>query len=450
MLPGPVTGSRPRFSAYRAAYLDGLRGIASLAVVFAHVMGGISEDIHLPYGVPPSSSSESSETQQQKQQPSTGPTGRSPFKLPIVRLLYSGNAAVAVFFVISGHCLSQRLLRRARAGEYTALYTDLSSSVLRRAPRLLIPTLVSSFVVAIMAQLGAFEHAIPGPDVGYLLFAKRMSSWAAQLGRWRRDMWTQLLRPWPGPLEVVSTLYGYHMWTIPVEMWCSFRLFLHVLALSRVRSSVRVCLVGVSAFYHIAHARWDVFLFLVGMLNAEWQLTAAAESQPSVPSSASPCSVRLRRKLPVLVLLIGGLYLMSEAETDPHKAAPWALLNRLVPASFKGQTPDRFWNALGAPLAVYAVGELGLVRNFLESRVVQYLGRLSFGLYLVHNAIFCSLGAWMFGFESVNWTLAVLVIVVPVSIWLGQLFGRFVDEPVVRLVKRAEEYLLSGGRDERG
>ncbi|ROT37862.1 hypothetical protein SODALDRAFT_333622 [Sodiomyces alkalinus F11] len=438
LLPSPITGSWPQSSPHRTAYLDGLRGLASLAVVLSHTLGKTNEDLNLPYGVTPPTSPPSS-------------TGKSPLKLPFIRLLHAGNAAVAIFFVVSGHTLSHRILRRARARDYSyyaPLSADLSSSVLRRAARLLLPTVFSSCLVAILAQLGAFEHAIPSPETVYLIFAKRMASLTAQLGYWwTREIWRQLLAPWPGPLETVNLAYGYQLWTIPVELWCSFRLFLHLLALSRVRTRARMFLVGVSAAYHIAHARWDVFLFLAGMLTAELQLiapvsTSSPSSSPVLSGFAGRVAFSPKRKLQSFALLVVGLFLMSEPETYPDKSPFWAFLNRFVPASFGPQSPDRFWNAVGAPLAVYAAGDLGFVRSVLESRAAQYLGRISFGLYLVHNAVFCSLGAWLLGFESINGNLAILVVVLPVALWVGELFSRFFDEPVVRLVKWAEKQCL--------
>lgn len=97
---------------------DGLRGIASLLVVFHHAsLLGFSWEIH---------------------------DGWSPtrhqiawfIRLPIIRLLISGPPQVDMFFVVSGYAISHKALKLSHQGRFAEAGSSLYSSVFRRHPRL--------------------------------------------------------------------------------------------------------------------------------------------------------------------------------------------------------------------------------------------------------------------------------------------------------------------------
>lgn len=83
------------------------------------------------------------------------------FRLPIVRLMADGSAAVSLFFVISGYALSYKPLRLIRAGNYHEFSVTMSSMTFRRAIRLYLPTAISTFMILCLAQMGAYELTRP-------------------------------------------------------------------------------------------------------------------------------------------------------------------------------------------------------------------------------------------------------------------------------------------------
>lgn len=118
------------------AYLDGMRGLAALVVFFCHYsyQGFIIAE---SYGC--------------------GDSNYAWFKLPIIRLFYQGPAAVCIFFVISGYALSYRPLKLIRSQSNSELLETLSSLVFRRAIRLFVPSIVSTFMIVCLLRLGAYE-----------------------------------------------------------------------------------------------------------------------------------------------------------------------------------------------------------------------------------------------------------------------------------------------------
>ncbi|KAJ9490036.1 hypothetical protein VN97_g3225 [Penicillium thymicola] len=51
----------------------------------------------------------------------------------------------------------------------------------------------------------------------------------------------------------------------------------------------------------------------------------------------------------------------------------------------------RCWRSVGAVLTIYAISKSTLLRRPLNSRPLQYLGKISFPLYLVHPTIYLTL-----------------------------------------------------------
>ncbi|KPA37946.1 acyltransferase [Fusarium langsethiae] len=118
------------------AHLDGLRGICSAIVVIYH---------HC-YQCYNTSVSWGAEKQYYDL-----------MRLPIIRLLYNGPPAVAIFFVISGYALSYRVLHLSRSRNTNDAFIALSSLVFRRVFRLFIPITVSTFFVFLLLRAHAFE-----------------------------------------------------------------------------------------------------------------------------------------------------------------------------------------------------------------------------------------------------------------------------------------------------
>lgn len=118
---------------HATSYLDGLRGIAALIVVFDHFLVNWFENLKSAYLATPEDA--------------------YLIQLPIIRLLYSGRASVAVFFVVSGFALSVKpigMMREGRGKEGEVLKV-LSSGVLRRGMRLYLPIVAGTFISAVLA-----------------------------------------------------------------------------------------------------------------------------------------------------------------------------------------------------------------------------------------------------------------------------------------------------------
>ncbi|KAK1997460.1 hypothetical protein LX36DRAFT_657520 [Colletotrichum falcatum] len=145
-----------RRNADKIRCLDGLRGVACLLVFNYHFLWPWTPAIMLGYGAMPPGSPEPY-------------LERS--SLPILCLLQRGRPMVAIFFAISGYVLCRHVLRAIHERRLEAAYQGLASSVFRRVFRLYIPPTVSMFLVAVLAQMGAFrseDDIYKGPDSKYI------------------------------------------------------------------------------------------------------------------------------------------------------------------------------------------------------------------------------------------------------------------------------------------
>lgn len=136
--------------------LDGLRGIACLIVFNYHFLWPWTPMIMLGYGALPPRSPQ--------------PSWEWP-SLPILCLLHRGRPMVAIFFAISGYVLCRHILRSIHERRLDAAYQKLASAVFRRVFRLYLPPTISMFLVAMLAQMGAFRSEFSvykGPDSVYI------------------------------------------------------------------------------------------------------------------------------------------------------------------------------------------------------------------------------------------------------------------------------------------
>lgn len=134
--------TKPR-KLYPTSYLDGLRGVAALFVVFHH------------YAINFTASSFDGWH--------TGEPGSHDwfFLFPLVRVIHSGRFMVIIFFIISGYVLSLQGLKLARSGDKEKLLDSLTSSVFRRWIRLHVPVIASTFLAFLLAR-GAVWTLLPG------------------------------------------------------------------------------------------------------------------------------------------------------------------------------------------------------------------------------------------------------------------------------------------------
>jgi peptidoglycan/LPS O-acetylase OafA/YrhL len=425
---------------YPTAYLDGMRGLAALFVFFCHYSYTCFV-ITIGYGY--------------------GDKGEynSPLLLPIVRLLFSGPPMVCVFFVISGYALSLKPLKLMRSHSWDDLMTTMSSSVFRRGMRLFLPTTASTFAVLLLLRLGFYEptRAISGDKLRHRNVIEyhpvQLASFNAQVRDWTEQMF-HFMSVFTWAQFAGSTSYDVHLWTIPVEFRSSLMLFLVIIALSKLRSTVRLPLLAAIILFVLRQDRWELTLFCCGMFIAELDLIIAQANKLSssfMPLFLSNPSKSSFGKSLWIGLSVISLYLMSQPD-DSFDATPgWRYLSTVIPAWFSEKY--RFWQVIGSITFVLSVSRLPLLQKPFNSPLIQYLGKISYALYLMHGPVMHVVG---YVFQEVAWNITgydsrsayifgfILgaIVNIPLVIWAADVFWRFVDTPSVKFARWVEKQLV--------
>lgn len=110
--------------------------------------------------------------------------------------------------------------------------------------------------------------------------------------------------------------------------------------------------------------------------------------------------------------------------------ASWITRPIVAPGSLTGRM---MWGlaGIGAVLIIIAAMGWPRLRRILEARANQWLGKVSYSLYLVHVPVIATL-AYLWGSE--NWAL-VAVVGVPLSLLIAGAFHRFIEGPGHRLAR---------------
>lgn len=474
LLDNSQHSERTKSQARKIASLDGLRGIACLFVFHAHYAYSFSNCLE----------EAGADILQQRV-----------MYQPYISLLWSGIAMVNIFFFVSGYVLVGKAIKQIRSNDVPAAFLTVSSSVFRRALRLYIPSMATIMIAAVMAHMHLFDagnvfywqahQGTLGPQEAP---PARLGSLVAQLYDGLKDCYRMLDNtvPWgkfnfPYELEEnarpAGIVYDKHLWTIPVEFKCSMLIFMILIATARLRSSWRMLVHIGFAFNCLLTERYPETLFVAGMVFAEIDSISdrvSLDSSREVSGGAQfnqclliegnpaqkidwrllPTNFRLRPMYSVALFILG-LFLLSVPPQDSYGYPAYRPALSMVPLYI--QEKDDFVRVLGAIMVAWPVATSPVIAPLFCNPVAQYLGQISFALYLVHGSIIKSLWYWlqpsvhvlvsavpvweMPTGQFVSFWVTGYVIVFPVVLWSADVFWRLVDQRSVSFARWVEERL---------
>jgi peptidoglycan/LPS O-acetylase OafA/YrhL len=146
-----------------------------------------------------------------------------------------------------------------------------------------------------------------------------------------------------------------------------------------------------------------------------------------------------------------GLFLVSYPRRRARTGTFSALLYSFATMLFDDDNDKvNFYITIACIMMVWSVSRSRFLQGWFSTPVAKYLGKTSFALYCVHQALI----NW-FGYRSMLffWTLTgkqttsryelglvlAWIIQTIATIWVADIFWRFIDLPTVRITKRLEE-----------
>lgn len=341
------------------AWLDGLRGVAAFEVLLYHY--------HLQflgYGHNPAYGSRADTMQW--------------WRLPFIRNFYhSGHSMVNVFFLISGFVLTQRSLTLIRTQQYEKLYPSISSAIFRRGIRIYLPAVVVSFFGMLLTYYGLKES----PPKQENIFLQIVDWFYAS-----RDF-VQPFHNYNNEMDILHR-YEWTMWTLPLEIYGSVICYLTVMAVSRITHPVkRSAVVLLFTWFAAVKANWWSTNFLIGMLHADFMIWQGKTERSVTTSFAAKC---LWGGVFIWALYLAGL---PDAHYEEYNLPGFDWYYHNTPMSWQGiEGGGRFWWMISGITLTVSISQVPLLRKIFETRLCQYLGRISFMLYLVHVYVFHLVG----------------------------------------------------------
>ena len=361
------------------AWLDGLRGISSCLVVAFHFHLRFLMGLHLeaPYGsvlLPKKT------------------VANDIWRLPLFRFFVSaGHAQVSIFFVLSGFVLSWKSIELIRTGQSERLLASLSSTVLRRWFRLYLPC----FAVGLFAFWKVRMHVdVPLGIEVYPSIIRQFWDYIMACEAFARP----LLRDRSHPNWLHK--YSWIMWTIPLEFEGSLMVFILLLGMARAQNYTnRMLLLGFLVSYSCLLGYWTYWLFATGMMIADYVKEAGGFDQLSKQATTAS-------NLFWEVILLLGIWMAGVPTPSPkfYDRPGYQFLDNVTPSAYREiEDGARFWWSLAGILMFFSGCHLKHIQRICETSLSQYLGRLSYMLYLTHSEIPIRIGSVFRDWFSDTW-----------------------------------------------
>jgi peptidoglycan/LPS O-acetylase OafA/YrhL len=373
---------------------DGLRGIAAFNVAVNHFVAAF-----LPmmlYKTHPSIFSENSNPSHL-------------FEIitsPIFSVFYNGNFAVLIFFVLSGYVLtlpffsnigdSKNILEKRLWGRYLRLNIPIASAIL-----------ISYFFY----KLGMYSNVEAAQISGSV--------------NWLKNFFPDGITFLETSKEAIygSIFFGAGtlvppLWTLKIEFIGS--LYILIFYISKPKKYTAAPLLMVLFLIYAMHLQDSIFYlaFFAGSLLGNFQRF-----------------LKYRFFVFALGIYFGGFQFNSIAyDFLPN-------LNFLGVDIFERKN---FYNALGAVFVTLSVIQ-GFGLKVFESRLFQFLGRISFSIYLIHFIVLCSLSSFVYVhlpqsklFLGINFALYLVV-----CFFVSMIFERFVDKVAINISHKFSSKMFS-------
>jgi peptidoglycan/LPS O-acetylase OafA/YrhL len=321
--------------------------------------------------------------------------------LPFISIIFSGKEAVCMFFVLSGYVLSKPYLAPADAAAPRKLF--LPAFYLRRLTRIWLPWFFV-FVASILAQKYLFSHPLTNPPV---------SKW-----------WHQF---WQAPVSlrgfVAQCLFLQHNvtrellvqdWSLGVELKGSLLIPVAILLLQGRRLHFLLGLAAVlwigldTGYYYVS--------FIIGVMLARFGDTFSARLGQS------------GRLMKTLILFLGlALYQVFEPARATFHEGLFCQCGWIV-------------SSIGCAVVLLSVFSSPWLQQWLSSKPMIFLGRVSYSVYLLQVIIILCLlpplirllNVWGVVNRPALFTLTLLASVT-VTVGCAALMYRWIEVPAIDL-----------------
>lgn len=335
---------------------------------------------------------------------------------PPFGLIVAGHFAVCLFYILSGYVLSYSYLGESKRRQ------KILASIIKRPIRL--GGLV--WLTIICGSLLWYCRLFFNGAVSDLTSSKP----------WFNSYWEKNFNFNAFFIDFASSafskgnIYNPPLWTIKIELYGSLMVYLFLLLLGNFKYRVLVAILLIILFRDSLYQGFWIGLLVADIIKI--QTTSIRWTAPlSVPTKG--CSPRLTNVYRYL-LLIAFVY-FSSYPNYVNQDFLGSTIYKYLPddKGFGGGYP-----MLSALLLFLLSISSDQLKKHLNLPVLQFLGGISYGLYVIHFLVIGSLSSWLFlalnSYFSFNISfLLVLLSGLPFIIFMAYLATKYVDNPSIRL-----------------
>lgn len=375
-------------SGHHMDYLDGLRGVAAFIVVISHfVVGfyptlfdGIDSRAHVRNSIEVIIS-------------------KSP-----LNIIYSGNLAVCVFFVLSGYVLTYKFFQRKDQ-------RILISGAFRRYIRIFLPAFTSILVAYFLMVAGLFFNRQAS-------VITRSDIWLDNLWKFKPDL---LIAIKQAVFDIFFTsylpTYNIVLWTISYEFIGSLLVFVLVAILGNQRFRFIPYLLVIVLLFDSYYGAFVLGVILADLYN----------------NDKKPFALDFINRIPGILLLLAGLFFGSYPIEVDVKGTFYEQMKLVFL-----KNPAIQYHVLGSFFIMLALLNSRKLQEFFSTKSMVFLGKISFSSYLLHLILMCSMSCYLFihlhSFLSYHLSVAIsFIMTVPVLLTLSWIMYRLIDLNSVKL-----------------
>lgn len=320
-------------------YLDGLRGIGALMVVLNHFMVSFYPAVF---------------TGEPSQINSNVFIEQLIAKTPL-NVIFSGNFAVCIFFILSGYVLTYKFFR-------TGDFIYLQSGAVKRYFRLVIPVFISSLIIYFLMKLHLF-HNVEAAIIS------KSDFWLGQYYRFNPSISDALYEGFYGAFFKNFSTYNGVLWTMTYEFYGSILVFACAGLVYKLKNRIVIYLVLIFCFgktYYLG--------FIFGLMLSDFGNSADVKN-----------IFHIKNKYVNILLLLVGIFLGSYSASLDTDKTMYHFLNIYV--HYFSDNPYITYHLIGAFLLLIAILNLESAKKFLSTPLLGKAGKLSFSFYLLHLGV---------------------------------------------------------------
>jgi peptidoglycan/LPS O-acetylase OafA/YrhL len=384
-----------KYNDSKILYLDGLRGIASIIVVFSHLVNGFYPHMAIDLD--------------------------GDRAITIVDLLWSGNFSVCIFFVLSGFVLTNRFFKSLNPANFYLL-------VIKRYFRLVIPVFITVLIAYLLYKM-SFNYNSEASII-------TESPWLDSIYNLDHYKYAQnftyfLYVGLVGGVFIGENLYDTSLWTLNFEFWGSFLIFILCFIIKPIfkyKFYLRVLF-----YLFMTFILWDTYYvcFIVGMALSDSHVNSRIINNLE---SYGYLIKKVSWLLLCLALFLGSYtqcHLINSYYSKLFEYMRFSWMHN----HFMNYTT--LYHIIGAVLLVLSILLNKPIQKILSCNICLYLGKISFSCYLLHAILICTLSSKIFliliNYMSYNLAcIYVFIITIMSTIFCSHFYSIYVDEKAVK------------------